>query len=180
MQLAFAEQYVVEEKRSATRLIKTVYRVKVGVKHQQRWCDRQTPGGLQQTEEAKKFRRKLLKRPLALRCPRSTFSRMGSQMSLPGSLFDVLLRRFSLFHSVPSSGFTSIASYSPNLRLFSLPFRGRFWIVFAQWSQWWLLFCLLAAPRFDIYSTALSAFWHIPNSSQRFNFFCSRPMHHHD
>ena len=30
---------------------------------------RQTPGGLQQTEEAKKFRRKLLKRPLALRCP---------------------------------------------------------------------------------------------------------------
>ena len=30
---------------------------------------RQTPGGLQQTEEAKKFRRKLLKRPPALRCP---------------------------------------------------------------------------------------------------------------
>ena len=30
---------------------------------------RQTPGGLQQTEEAKKFRHKLLKRPLALRCP---------------------------------------------------------------------------------------------------------------
>ena len=30
---------------------------------------RQTPIGLQQTEEAKKFRRKLLKRPLALRCP---------------------------------------------------------------------------------------------------------------
>ena len=29
----------------------------------------QTPGGLQQTEEAKKFRRQLLKQPLALRCP---------------------------------------------------------------------------------------------------------------
>ena len=29
---------------------------------------RQTPSGLQQTDEAKKFRRKLLKRPLALRC----------------------------------------------------------------------------------------------------------------
>lgn len=37
MQLAFTEQYVVEEKRSATRLVKTVYRVKVGVKQQQRW-----------------------------------------------------------------------------------------------------------------------------------------------
>ena len=30
---------------------------------------RQTPGGLQQTEAAKMFRRKLLKRPLARRCP---------------------------------------------------------------------------------------------------------------
>jgi len=30
---------------------------------------RQTPGGLQQTEQAKRFRRKLLKPPLALRCP---------------------------------------------------------------------------------------------------------------
>ena len=30
---------------------------------------RQTPGGLQQTDEAKRFRRNLLKRPLALRCP---------------------------------------------------------------------------------------------------------------
>ena len=34
------------------------------------WCGdhRQTPGGLQQTKEAKQFRRKLIKRPLALRC----------------------------------------------------------------------------------------------------------------
>ena len=34
------------------------------------WCGdhRQTPGGLQQTNEAKRFRRKLIRRPLALRC----------------------------------------------------------------------------------------------------------------
>ena len=45
---------------------------------------RQTPGGLQQTEEAKKFRRKLLKRPLALRCP--------TQYIQPHGLADVVAR----------------------------------------------------------------------------------------
>ena len=45
---------------------------------------RQTPGGLQQTEEAKKFRRKLLKRPLALRCP--------TQYIQPHGLADIAAR----------------------------------------------------------------------------------------
>ena len=44
---------------------------------------RQTPGGLQRTEEAK-FRRKLLKRPLALRCP--------TQYIQPHGLADIAAR----------------------------------------------------------------------------------------
>ena len=50
------------------------------------WSDdhRQTAGGLQQREEAKKFRRKLLKRPLALRC--------STQYIQPHGLADVVAR----------------------------------------------------------------------------------------
>ncbi|MCV6603311.1 MAG: hypothetical protein OIF54_17400, partial [Cohaesibacter sp.] len=47
---------------------------------------RQTPGGLQQTDEAKKFRRKLLRRPLALiSAIRNTYSRMGLLRLLHGT-----------------------------------------------------------------------------------------------
>ena len=38
---------------------------------------RQTPGGLQQTEEAKRFRRKVIQRPLALYVKRSTYNHMA-------------------------------------------------------------------------------------------------------
>ena len=61
---------------------------------------RQTPGGLQQTEEAKKFRRKLLKRPLALRCP--------TQYIQPHGLADVVAR---YLEGHPDSPQVTLASF---------------------------------------------------------------------
>ena len=67
-----------EEAATIARTPRTCFEIWSGGDH------RQTPGGLQQTEEAKKFRRKLLKRPLALRCP--------TQYIQPHGLADVVAR----------------------------------------------------------------------------------------
>ena len=67
---------------------------------------RQTPGGLQQTDEAKRFRRNLLKRPLALRCP--------TEYIQPQGLAEIAVRYLEGHPDSPQDTLTHFLREDPN------------------------------------------------------------------